>query len=88
MLEKNIRTYGVYSYCCAVRASDVPVLDLEKTGSAAELRVSDEIASAIREDSCNAIILGCAGMTDIASRLSVRHQVPVIVGVVAAAGLA
>ena len=88
VLEKNIRTFGVYPYCCTVRASDVPVLDLEKPGSAAEQRVSDEIASAIREDSCDAIILGCAGMTDLATRLSVRHQVPVIDGVGAAAGLA
>lgn len=88
VLEKNIRTFGVYPYCCTVRASDVPVLDLEKPGSEAEQRVSDEIASAIREDSCDAIILGCAGMTDLANRLSVRHQVPVIDGVGAAAGLA
>lgn len=88
VLEKNINAFGVYPYCCAVRASDVPVLDLEKPGSLAEQRVSDEIACAIREDHCECIILGCAGMTDLASRLSVRHQVPVIDGVAAAAALA
>lgn len=88
VLKKNISNFGVYPYCCAVRASDVPVLDLEKPGSAAEQRISDEIACAIREDSCEAIILGCAGMTDLAYRLSVRHQLPVIDGVGAAAALA
>ncbi|ASJ75701.1 aspartate/glutamate racemase family protein [Granulosicoccus antarcticus] len=88
VLEDNIRLFGVYPYCCSVRASDVPVLDLEKPGSAAEQRVSDEIALAIVEDDCDAIILGCAGMTDLASRLSTRHQLPVIDGVGAAAGLA
>lgn len=88
VLEDNLNDMGVFPYCCRVRASDVPVLDLEKPGSAAEQRVSDEIATAIGEDGCEAIVLGCAGMTDLASRLSDRHQLPVIDGVSAAAALA
>ena len=66
----------------------MPVLDLEKPGSAAEARVSEEIGRAITDDGCEAIVLGCAGMTDLAERLSVRHAIPVIDGVAAATGLA
>lgn len=84
ILEENIQAFGVYPYCCKVRASDVPVLDLEVEGSSAEKKISDEIALAIEEDGCKAIILGCAGMTDLAERLSTVHSVPVIDGVAAA----
>ena len=87
VLEENIQTFGVHPYCCRVRASEVPVLELEVEGSDAEQKISDEIASAIKEDSCEAIVLGCAGMTDLASRLSRSHNIPVIDGVAAATAL-
>lgn len=87
VLEANIAAYGLAGTCARVRASDVPVLALE-TDPAAEARVSDEIASAIAEDGADAIVLGCAGMADLAHRLEARHGVPVIDGVAAATGLA
>lgn len=87
VLEDNIQAFGVHPYCCRVRASEVPVLELEVEGSTAEQKISDEIALAIKEDGCEAIVLGCAGMTDLADRLSVIHGIPVIDGVAAAAGL-
>lgn len=87
VLEANIQAFGVYPYCCRVRASEVPVLELERPGSDAELRISEEIGKALAEDGCESIVLGCAGMTDLAKRLSEKHRVPVIDGVAAAAGL-
>jgi len=87
VLEENIQNFGVYPFCLNVRASEVPVLDLEEPGSDAEERISTEIASAISEDHCEAIVLGCAGMTDLAARLSAKHNIPVIDGVACAAGL-
>lgn len=87
VLEENIQAFGVYPYCCRVRASEVPVLELERPGSDAEERISAEIAQAISEDHCEAIVLGCAGMTDLAARLSTKHNIRVIDGVAAAAGL-
>ena len=87
VLEENIHTLGVHPYCCRVRASEVPVLELEVEGSDAEQKISNEIASAIKEDSCEAIVLGCAGMTDLASRLSLLHGIPVVDGVAAATAL-
>ena len=43
-----------------------------------------EIKSAIEEDRCEAIILGCAGMTDLTRWLSEETGIPVIDGVVSA----
>jgi allantoin racemase len=88
LIEENLATYGISGSCIRVRASEVPVLDLEQPGSAAERKVSAEIARALAEDGAGAIVLGCAGMADLAARLSARHGVPVIDGVAAACGMA
>lgn len=88
VLEQNLADYGLASHCLKVRASEVPVLDLEKPGSDAREKISAEIARAIAEDGAEAIVLGCAGMADLAADLSREHGVPVIDGVAAATGLA
>lgn len=88
VIQENLRSYGLSDGCLRVRASEVPVLDLEKPGSAAEGKISAEIARAIAEDGAGAIVLGCAGMADLAARLAAMHHVPVIDGVAAAAGMA
>lgn len=87
VIEENIERYGVQSFCRKVRASEVPVLELEREGSDAEHRISAEIASAIKEDECSSIVLGCAGMADLPKRLSTRHKITVIDGVAAAVGM-
>jgi allantoin racemase len=86
-IEGNLARYGLGSRCAKVRASDVPVLDLEAPGSGARQRISDEICAAIRDDRAEAIVLGCAGMTDLACTLSQEHEIPVLDGVVCAVKL-
>lgn len=86
-IEHNLVRYGLATRCARVRASDVAVLDLEIPGSDARKRISDEIARAIRDDHAEAIVLGCAGMADLAASLSVEHDLPVIDGVTAAVKL-
>jgi allantoin racemase len=83
-IEHNLVRYGLMSRCARVRASDVPVLELERPGSPARARISREIDKAIEEDGAEAIVLGCAGMADLAANLAREHGVPVIDGVVAA----
>jgi allantoin racemase len=80
-IEHNIMKYGLSSRCARVRAAEVPVLDLEDTASDAYARISDEIHLALTEDHAEAIVLGCAGMTDLAASLATAHGVPVIDGV-------
>ena len=50
-------------------------------------RISREIDRAIQEDHAEAIVLGCAGMADLAAELSREHGLPVIDGVAAAVKL-
>ena len=88
VIQENIMRYGLAARCGKVRASNVPVLELERPGSMARETISDEIASALLYDNSDAIVLGCAGMADLAADLSVRHRVPVIDGVAAATKLA
>jgi allantoin racemase len=88
VIEANLAAYGVGGSCLRVRASEVPVLDLERPGSHAEAQVSDEIGRALAEDGAEAVVLGCAGMADLAARLSIHHGVPVIDGVSVACGFA
>jgi allantoin racemase len=83
-IEQNLVRYGLAARCARVRAAEVPVLDLEKKGSDARRRIEAEIEMAKREDRAEAIVLGCAGMADLAAELSARHALPVVDGVAAA----
>ncbi len=87
-LEHNLHRYGLMARCARVRSSEVAVLELEESGSDACNRISAEIARAISEDRCEAIVLGCAGMTDLANSLSAAHGLPVLDGVSCAVALA
>lgn len=87
-LEHNLHRYGLSARCVRVRSSEVAVLDLEHPGSDACNRISAEIGRAITEDRAEAIVLGCAGMADLAGRLSAEHGLPVLDGVSCAVRLA
>jgi len=83
-IEHNLTRYGLASRCAKVRASEVPVLALEDQASDARAKISAEIEAAKREDRCEAIVLGCAGMADLAAELSAFHGLPVLDGVACA----
>lgn len=81
-LEELVRRYG-FAERAAVTACNVPVLDLEKPGSGARGKLETEIARAL-DKGADAIVLGCAGMADLALALSQKFDVPVVDGVAAA----
>jgi allantoin racemase len=87
-IEHNLMKYGLAARCVRVRASDVPVLALEEPGSDARRRIEAEIERALVEDGAEAIVLGCAGMTDLAHDLAEKAGVPVLDGVACAVSLA
>lgn len=87
-LEHNLHRYGLMARCARVRSSEVAVLELEHPGSDACSRISAEIGRAVAEDRAEAIVLGCAGMADLADTLAKAHGVPVLDGVTCAIGLA
>src|SRR6267154_1853897 len=87
-IETNLMKYGLAGRCAKVRACEVPVLALDDPASNASALISAEIERSKREDGAEAIVLGCAGMADLAARLSEKHSLPVIDGVASAVKLA
>jgi allantoin racemase len=87
VIELNLARYGLIPRCAKVRAAEVPVLSLEDPNSPARARIGQEIENAKAQDGCEAIVLGCAGMADLAQSLSKDHGLPVIDGVSVAVGL-
>ncbi len=81
-LEELVRRYG-FAERAMVTACNVPVLDLEKPGSGARDKLEAEIVRAL-DRGADAIVLGCAGMADLAQALSTKFEVPVVDGVAAA----
>jgi allantoin racemase len=88
VIENNLLRYGLERRCARVRATDVPVLALDDPASGARARIANEIAQALAHDGAEAIVLGCAGMADLAASLAAEFGVPVIDGVAAAVVLA
>ena len=87
-IEHNLVRYGLATRCAKVRASEVAVLDLESDNGNARQKISAEIRNAIEIDNAEAIVLGCAGMTDLAANLALQHGLPVLDGVACAINLA
>ena len=81
-LEELVRRYG-FAERARVTACNVAVLDLDKPGSGAAEKLDAEIARAL-DKGAEAIVLGCAGMADLAATLSRKFGIPVIDGVAAA----
>ena len=84
IIEALALKYGYERQCRRVRAAAIPVLALEEDGAAAAQKVRAEVLAAIEEEGAEAVLLGCAGMTDLAAALTEETGVPVIDGVAAA----
>ena len=87
-LTHNLKKYGLFENCVKVTAIEVPVLDLENISRENFDKLDKGIQDTIENDDADAIILGCAGMADLAKSLEKKHQLPVIEGVSSAVVLA
>lgn len=85
ILEHNISTFGLDSYLGKVRASEVPVLDIEANPTAAAHMITAEALRAEQQDRIDAVILGCAGMVQVVSKVRDALRIATIDPVVAAA---
>ena len=65
ILEANIHRMGLGAFVSKVRASDVPVLDLEIDPERSGALVVKEALQAQANDDVSAVILGCAGMVGV-----------------------
>lgn len=79
-----VRT-GLEKSCVRVRACEIPVSDLEHEGGENESYklLFNECRRAVEEDGVDALVLGCAGMADLTTNLTVKLGIPVIDGVAA-----
>ncbi len=83
-----LERYGYAHLCSGVRATEIPVLSLEHLERSVYQQLLNECRAAIEQDGAEAIVLGCAGMSDLALELGIELNVPVIDGVSAAVKLA
>jgi allantoin racemase len=86
-IEALVRRYG-FAERAYVHAADIPVLSLEDPASDASATLRAAIATALKADRSDAVVLGCAGMADLARDLSVEFGVPVVDGVSAGVRMA
>jgi len=80
-LENNLMQYGLAQKCVRVRATNIPVLKIEEGDPETLSKIRSEIREAIEHDNAEAIVLGCAGMTDLMADLSEEFGLPVIDGI-------
>jgi allantoin racemase len=82
--EHLTHNYGMAKFCRGIHGTDLAVLDLEESGSDAYQIVLNSCRQALATDRSGAIVMGCAGMSDLCVRLQDELEVPVIDGVTAA----
>jgi allantoin racemase len=86
--ERVLRETGLERRCVAIRAIDLGVLDLETQTAAVEAAFLAEARRAIVDDHAEAIVLGCAGLSELVRPMTASLGVPVIDGVAAAVKMA
>ena len=74
IIKQNIKSLGFDHICENVFASGVPVLELENNPVDAIVTISERIKLIEAHNPSIAILLGCAGMTNIVRQLQARHK--------------
>lgn len=74
VIKQNIKSQGFGCICETVLASGVPVLELENNPINAIETISERIKLIEAQNPDIAIILGCAGMTNVFWQLQARHK--------------
>ena len=87
VIANNIEAQGFASICGGVYASGVPVLDLENQPELARQKIGAHIKDISIKFPDNAIVLGCAGMTNLWNKLQHEFETRLVDPVAAAAKL-
>ena len=87
-IRDRLDLIGLSSRCASVRATELPVLDLEEDPDRTTAVLVEEAARAVESDGADVICLGCAGMAGLAERVGAELGVPVVDGVPAAVAFA
>ena len=78
--------YGFAAQCRGIHACDIPVLELDTSPDTAEM-LTKACREALATDGSDVIVLGCAGMAELATQMSVELGAPVVDGVAAGIGM-
>lgn len=87
-IQDRLPLAGLNERCASVRASGLPVLELEADPARAADAIVTEARRAVDEDRAEVICLGCGGMAGLDQKISAATGVPVVDGVAAAVTLA
>ena len=88
VIQKNIEQHGFENFCTEILASGLPVLELERNYDRSIEILSQKISRIETKTNQQALILGCAGMTNIIGNLQSKHKITLIDPIMAAARLA
>ena len=88
VIQKNIEQHGFKNFCTEILASGLPVLELERNHERSIEVLSQQISVIETKTNAHAVILGCAGMTNIIGTLQSKHKITLIDPIMAAARLA
>lgn len=78
IIQSNIERHGFGHVVSKVRASEIPVLELETNTRLASKMVTQEALIAEQEDGISAVILGCAGMVEVVDAVRRKLSAAVI----------
>jgi allantoin racemase len=87
-IEDRLRIGGLLDRCASIRASGIPVLDLERDTARAVDAVIEQVRIAVRSDRAEVICLGCGGMAGLQEKVQGQTSVPVVDAVAAGVALA
>ncbi|MEW1958350.1 aspartate/glutamate racemase family protein [Kineococcus sp. NPDC059986] len=83
MTDRVVQELGL-AHRCTVRAVDVSVAEVESGAGPAFDAFAQEARQALADDGAEAVVLGCAGLTELVDGLREALGVPVVDGVAAA----
>ena len=69
-------------FCAGGHACQIPVRELDRDGCAVKT-ITEACRTALERDGSDAVVLGCAGMSELRARLAAELGVPVVDGVTA-----
>lgn len=87
-IEDRLKLAGLLERCTSVRASGLPVLQLEADPGAAVEAIVRQARHAVEQDRAEVICLGCGGMAGLDKEVAAATGVPVVDGITAAVALA
>lgn len=86
--EHLAHAYGFHHKLKSIRSTNMAVLELEDPANNPSERIMEQGRLAVEEDGATALLLGCAGMADLAEEMTQAFGIPVIDGVAAGVKMA